>query len=416
MQKRWLALSVASVLVGCTSTPPPAPTPPPLNVRTAPELSAGQAVHTSRYVTQSRASGAELTDILGVPIDARLPVMTQMTVKQGMEFLLNGSGMALRTPTSGAEAQLYTQALPLGQTNMGHMSLREALQVMGGQAFLLEEDVVRREVGFRLKDGYVWQAPLATGVSNMPQPSSTGISNSEVVMTPRLNQSLAANGASSTSTTKNGASLSNDELFMGNGKPTVSSSTAITSVAKSTTATSRSAAEANTNYLISKGEAPYHAIQRWFESKKFAHVAFALDDKQQSALLEPLEQSVNYHGSLSDAITELGKQLELPLHFDMQRGIAAIHTLDVIPDIQWVHGRTLKQAVANLARSYGWQWQNEGAQASWMSDNDYPLMSEFGVVTPRGAFDEALDTVLDGYPVKAQLIAGTRQVFIREKE
>ncbi|MDG3424453.1 hypothetical protein P5E72_23465 [Vibrio parahaemolyticus] len=337
--------------------------------------------------------------------------MTQMTVKQGMEFLLNGSGMALRTPTSGAEAQLYTQALPLGQTNMGHMSLREALQVMGGQAFLLEEDVVRREVGFRLKDGYVWQAPLVTGVSHMPQPSSTGTSNSEVVMTPRLNQSLAENGASSASTTKNAASLSNDELFMGNGK-----STASTSAAKSKTVTSRSVAEAHTNYLISKGEAPYHAIQRWFESKKFARVAFALDDKQQAALLEPLEQSVNYHGTLPEAIAELGKQLELPLHFDMQRGIAAIHTLDVIPDIQWVHGSTLKQAVANLARSYGWQWQDKGAQASWMSDNDYPLMSEFGVVTPRGAFDEALDTVLDGYPVKAQLIAGTRQVFIREKE
>lgn len=409
MQKRWLALSVASVLVGCTSTPPPAPIPPPLNVRTAPELSAGQAVHTSRYVTQSRASGAELTDILGVPIDARLPVMPQMTVKQGMEFLLNGSGMALRTPTSGAEAQLYTQALPLGQTNMGHMSLREALQVMGGQAFLLEEDVVRREVGFRLKDGYVWQAPLVTGVNNLPPSSSSaGVSNNEVAMTPRLNQSLAANDASSA----NAASLSNDELFMGNGK----SSTVSTSVAKPKTVTSRSAVEANTNYFISKGEAPYHAIQRWFESKKFARVAFALDDKQQAALLEPLEQSVNYHGTLPDAITELGKQLELPLHFDMQRGIAAIHTLDVVPDIQWVHGNTLKQAVANLARSYGWQWQNDGAQASWMSDNDYPLMSEFGVVTPRGAFDEALDTVLDGYPVKAQLIAGTRQVFIREKE
>ncbi len=415
MQKRWLALSVASVLVGCTSTPPPAPTPPPLNVRTAPELSAGQAVHTSRYVTQSRASGAELTDILGVPIDARLPVMTQMTVKQGMEFLLNGSGMALRTPTSGAEAQLYTQALPLGQTNMGHMSLREALQIMGGQAFLLEEDVVRREVGFRLKDGYVWQAPLVTGVSHMPQPSSTGVSNSEVVMTPRLNQSLATNGASSASTTKNAASLSSDELFMGNEKPTRAPSATAKST-KSKTVTKRSAADANTNFVISKGEAPYHAIQRWFESKKFARVAFALDDEQQAALLEPLKQSVYYHGTLPDAITELGKQLELPLHFDMQRGIAAIHTLDVIPDIQWVHGSTLKQAVANLARSYGWQWQDKGAQASWMSDNDYPLISEFGVVTPRGAFDEALDTVLDGYPVKAQLIAGTRQVFIREKE
>lgn len=78
-----------------------------------------------------------------------------------MEFLLSGSGVSLRTPTSYAESELYAQPLPLGQTDMGHMSLRQALQVMGGQAFVLEEDVVRREVGFRLKFGYVWQAPKA---------------------------------------------------------------------------------------------------------------------------------------------------------------------------------------------------------------------------------------------------------------
>ncbi|MDN4695745.1 hypothetical protein QYZ45_17535 [Vibrio parahaemolyticus] len=50
-----------------------------------------------------------------------------------------------------------------------------------------------------------------------------------------------------------------------------------------------------------------------------------------------------------------------------------------------------------------------------MSDDDYPLMSEYGIVTPRGAFDLALDTVLEGYPVQAQLIPSSRNVFIRER-
>ncbi|HHY0517167.1 TPA: hypothetical protein ACVU5T_003659 [Vibrio parahaemolyticus] len=407
MQKRWLALSVASVLVGCSSTPPPTPTPtpPPLNIRTAPELTSGQAVHTSRYVTQSRASGAELTDILGVPIDAHLPVMPQMTVKQGMEFLLTGSGMSLRTPTSEAEAQLYAQSLPLGQTDMGHMRLREALQVMGGQAFSLEEDVVRREVGFELKEGYVWQAPpRVSGVAAHAQQSS----GDEVAMTPRLSKTLTAQPSSASS-----SHLDNtDALFTGGGAST----------AKSTSTTSKSAAttpkktNGNLNFFIAEGEAPYRAIQRWLNQGKVTKVAYGLSEEQQAQLLKPMARPANFHGTLPDAIQNLGKTLDMPLRFDMQRGIGAVHTLTSTPDIQWVHGSTLKVAVANLARAYGWHWNSEGAQASWMSENDYPLMSEFGVVTPRDAFDLALDTVLDGYPVQAQLISSTRSVFIREKE
>lgn len=400
MQKRWLALSVASVLVGCSSTPPPTPTPPPLNIRTAPELTSGQAVHTSRYVTQSRASGAELTDILGVPIDAHLPVMPQMTVKQGMEFLLTGSGMSLRTPTSEAEAQLYAQSLPLGQTDMGHMRLREALQVMGGQAFLLEEDVVRREVGFELKDGYVWQKPLVTGV-NTASPSV----GTPVAMTPRLSKTLSAQPSSTSS-----SHLDNtDALFTGGGASTAKSTS-------KSAATTPQKANGNLNFFIAEGEAPYRAIQRWLNQGKVTKVAYGLSEEQQAQLLKPMARPANFHGTLPDAIQNLGKTLDMPLHFDMQRGIGAVHTLTSTPDIQWVHGSTLKVAVANLARAYGWHWNSEGAQASWMSENDYPLMSEFGVVTPRDAFDLALDTVLDGYPVQAQLISSTRSVFIREKE
>ncbi|WP_299142545.1 hypothetical protein, partial [uncultured Vibrio sp.] len=105
MQTRWLILSFAGWLVGCQTPPEPVePVPPPLNIRTAPELSSS-TLHTSRYVVE-RSAGKQMTDILGVPIEVRLPVMTHMNIKEGVEFLLAGSGVSLRTPTSYAETQL----------------------------------------------------------------------------------------------------------------------------------------------------------------------------------------------------------------------------------------------------------------------------------------------------------------------
>ncbi|HCH4062955.1 TPA: hypothetical protein ACF311_005030, partial [Vibrio parahaemolyticus] len=171
-----------------------------------------------------------------------------------------------------------------------------------------------------------------------------------------------------------------------------------------------------TTFFVAAGEAPYRALQRWLDKAHITKVAYGLSDEQQAKLLEPIERNKNFTGSLAVSIHELGKALGIPLRFDVQRGIAAIHTLNTMPDVQWVHGASLKEAVANLAHVYGWQWHDDGQRPSWMSADDYPLMSEYGIVTPRGAFDLALDTVLEGYPVQAQLIPSSRNVFIREKE
>ena len=120
MQTRWLILSFAGLLAGCQTPPEPVQAPPPpLNIRTAPELS-GRHVQTSRYVIEHTA-GEQMTDILGVPIEARLPVMSKMSIKEGIEFLLSGSGVSLRTPTSYAETQLYAQPLPLPKTNLEYL-------------------------------------------------------------------------------------------------------------------------------------------------------------------------------------------------------------------------------------------------------------------------------------------------------
>ncbi|EJL6404692.1 hypothetical protein NMS23_003509 [Vibrio parahaemolyticus] len=201
------------------------------------------------------------------------------------------------------------------------------------------------------------------------------------------------------------------------GEPSPQVLAPLSSSASAPSANTSKAVSGATTFFVAAGEAPYRALQRWFEKAHITKVAYGLSDEQQAKLLEPVERNENFTSNLEVSIHELGKALGIPLRFDVQRGVAAIHTLDTMPDVQWVHGASLKEAVANLAHVYGWQWHDDdGARPSWMSADDYPLMSEYGIVTPRGAFDLALDTVLEGYPVQAQLIPSSRSVFIREKE
>ena len=274
MQTRWLMLSFAGLLAGCQTPPEPVQAPPPpLNIRTAPELS-GSSVQTSRYVIE-RSAGEQMTDILGVPIEARLPVMSKMSIKDGVEFLLSGSGVSLRTPTSYAETQLYAQPLPLGHTDMGHMSLRQALQVIGGQAFSLEEDVVRRNVGFRLKYGYEWQALkpvtgfsegkslLAGAVKANKVASTSSMSSSpkdappSVVMTPQLKKSLASKSASSE--VWSSFEDDNDAFFASDMQVKASS----TSKVKPTPSKSSVKKKALTTYRVHAGESFRSALTRW---------------------------------------------------------------------------------------------------------------------------------------------------------
>lgn len=445
MQTRWLMLSFAGLLAGCQTPPEPVQAPPPpLNIRTAPELS-GSSVQTSRYVIE-RTAGDQMTDILGVPIEARLPVMSKMSIKDGVEFLLSGSGVSLRTPTSYAETQLYAQPLPLGHTDMGHMSLRQALQVIGGQAFSLEEDVVRRNVGFRLKYGYEWQAPKpVSGYSDGKSPltgpakaseavsiSSTSHSKkhstSSVVMTPQLKKSLASKSASSEAMSSfeddNDAFFASDmqgkPSSISKAKPTSSKSSvkkkAQASLLAADEKTVPKALPAPTTFVIGVNESPYRALSRWFHDKRIDKVAFALSAEEQEVLMTPLDKRMEFTGSLPRTITQVGETLDLSLRLDVQQGVAGLHTLKGPVDVRWVKGETLKSAVASLAESYQWHWLDGGVRASWMSEDDYPLTGEYGVVTPRGGFDKALDTVLEGYPVQAQLISSSRTVFITERQ
>lgn len=404
MQMRWLALSMAGVLSGCATPPPPTPIPPPLNIRTAPDLTDGRVVHTSRYVQEQRASGARLADILGVPIDAHLPVMSQMSIKDGMEFLLTGSGMTLRTPISSAETQLYAQPLPLGQTNMGHMSLREALQVMGGQAFVLEEDVVRREVGFRLKDGYVWQSSpsdktLVHGWSENAHRSDATLAKShDVVMTSRLKQKLAKAGASSDSVSS-GLEDGTELIF---GLPVKRGKSV--SVPKKMTHT----------YRVHQGESYRTALTRWAYKEGGEHLAFAQEPAFLAQLNHKADNDFVKTGSLGRAVAALVAATpslsSLTLYPKPSLGLVAFHPWkgeDVTAFM--VHGKTLKEAAKNVALHYHWNWDDV---RSW-TEKDYPF-SDYPMVTRQEGVSDAMTLLLQPYPLKAQRLDATKTFYVRK--
>ena len=432
MQTRWLMCSLAGVLVGCQTPPEPVSAPPPLNVRIAPDLSAQPAVYTSRYVTE-RPAGANMTDILGVPVEARLPVMSKMSVKDGMEFLLSGSGVSLRTPTSYAESELYAQPLPLGQTDMGHMSLRQALQVMGGQAFVLEEDVVRREVGFRLKYGYVWQAPKAVkgwsaSAHRSPTPqsakSSTESSASAIVMTPQLKQALAAqsssNVASSSSKAAKAATSSqqamlaqSDDLFGGGASTQPSHAKASGSKVATATRTTP-VKKAQMAYRVHAGESYRSALTRWAYKDGNRHLAFAQDEAFLDTLEEKAAQDFVKTGSLARAVAALSASQaslsSLTLHPKPSLNLVAFHPWrgERVTTLM-VTGKTLQAAVKSTTEHYDWHWDTD---ASWTVD-DYPF-SAYPLVTREGDISTAMTVLLKPYPLKAQRLDATKTLYIKE--
>ncbi|WP_181028003.1 hypothetical protein, partial [Vibrio jasicida] len=386
-----------------------------------PDLSAQPAVYTSRYVTE-RPAGANMTDILGVPVEARLPVMSKMSVKDGMEFLLSGSGVSLRTPTSYAESELYAQPLPLGQTDMGHMSLRQALQVMGGQAFVLEEDVVRREVGFRLKYGYVWQAPKAVKGwsasahrSPTPQSAKPSIesSASAIMMTPQLKQALAAQSSSNAVPSQQAMLAQSDDLF--GGGASTQPSRAKASGSKASTATRATPVKkAQVAYRVHAGESYRSALTRWAYKDGNRHLAFAQDEAFLDTLEEKAAQDFVKTGSLARAVAALSASQaslsSLTLYPKPSLNLVAFHPWrgERVTTLM-VTGKTLQAAVKSTTEHYDWHWDTD---ASWTVD-DYPF-SAYPLVTREGDISAAMTVLLKPYPLKAQRLDATKTLYIKE--
>ncbi|MFA0175335.1 hypothetical protein AB4472_09250 [Vibrio lentus] len=394
--------AVTLALAGCASEPQPiVPEPmPPMNVRTAPALQNTPMVQTSRYTLTNPAHGARLVDILNVSVEARIPsIGSALSVEDGLSFLLSESGVHLREPLSYGEAQLYKQPLPLAHTDLGIMPLREALQVLGGEAFALQEDVVKREVGFTLKDGYVWQPPKYDETLR-----------SESMKKGRSSGQVAKHTASPSQSSTDDMQDQNDALFAG------SVNTAIPSTSKAKSAPSKSSVKKKslTTYRVHAGESFRTALTRWAYKHGDQPLAFAQDKAFLTALDEAATQDFIRTGSLYGAVKALSASnpslSTLTLYSKTSPKLLAFHPWqgERVTTLM-VSGDTLKTATKQVARHYGWRWDEK---SSWPVDNftftPYPL------VTIDGDISMAMTTLLGPYPLKAQRLDATKTIYIKE--
>ena len=141
-------------------------------------LAAGQAhagtgaVAVGRYSVVAPVPRADQSDPLETIVRLTFPPYVK-DVGGAVDYLLVRSGYRLADAMAAGEAQLILlrRPLPESQRTLGPISLRRALETLGGEAFWLVEDPVHRLVAFDVADDYrplLQGAPVAIHQSAAP--------------------------------------------------------------------------------------------------------------------------------------------------------------------------------------------------------------------------------------------------------
>ncbi|MCU5784636.1 conjugal transfer protein [Alcanivorax balearicus MACL04] len=123
---------------------------------------APQVVRTGRYQLWELGTSSGQQQLIDQVVRVAIPSTLSVTVKDALVHLLAGTGYHL---CDGVPSDLANQPLPLTHRNLGPASLHEALQVLAGPAWVLQQDPRRREVCFR--------ARLPTHVGEIEESSPT---------------------------------------------------------------------------------------------------------------------------------------------------------------------------------------------------------------------------------------------------
>jgi len=121
-------------------------TPDLYTMKKAPD--APQVVRTGRYQLWELGTSAGQKQLINQVVRVSIPSMLSVTVKDALTHLLAGTGYHL---CDGVPNALANQPLPLTHRNLGPASLHEALQVLAGPAWVLQQDPRRRAVCFRAR-------------------------------------------------------------------------------------------------------------------------------------------------------------------------------------------------------------------------------------------------------------------------
>ncbi|EAT2900539.1 response regulator [Salmonella enterica] len=132
------------MLGGCTApqqpvAPAPKPSTPP-----APEV-----VRYGRYLLINTRPDEAQRNPLHQIVNINLPLNLKLTVGDAFTWLLKQSGYSLCVDNHPTQF-LAAKPLPLSQYRLGPMRLEEALKTLAGSGWLMQTDVLNREVCFHL--------------------------------------------------------------------------------------------------------------------------------------------------------------------------------------------------------------------------------------------------------------------------
>ncbi|MGH1441472.1 MAG: FimV/HubP family polar landmark protein [Cellvibrionaceae bacterium] len=109
------------------------------------------SIKVNRYSDISTSPPVEQHDLLSVIIQLRIPSEIK-TVGKAIEFLLLPSGYSMADISAKNDSQYYLYALTLPDIHreFDSVSLRSALEVLGGESFSLMVNPVKRTIGYQL--------------------------------------------------------------------------------------------------------------------------------------------------------------------------------------------------------------------------------------------------------------------------
>ncbi|MGB1763100.1 hypothetical protein [Alloalcanivorax xenomutans] len=192
------SLPLALLLGACSAIPPDHPTSASADTPTPPASSqahavngltdaspdlyimekvsdAPQVVRTGRYQLWELGTSYGQQQLINQVVRVAIPSTLSVTVKDALMHLLAGTGYHL---CDGVPPDLANQPLPLTHRNLGPASLQEALQVLAGPAWVLQQDPRRRKVCFRARDrSFASPDPIETRrpakPTRQPRPTDT---------------------------------------------------------------------------------------------------------------------------------------------------------------------------------------------------------------------------------------------------
>ncbi|MCG9625364.1 hypothetical protein L1D34_10965 [Vibrio mediterranei] len=180
---------------------------------------------------------------------------------------------------------------------------------------------------------------------------------------------------------------------------------------------SATSASISKHYIVRNGETYREGLRRWLKSEGYNNMAWALSKQANQALSQTATHVFNRQGTLKTAMTLLSAELHTPIHLTVSKkdAVAGIYDFEDLPLITHVKGNSLKQVLREVVLHYGYRWvDGDDTARSYLAKRDYHFGAEYYLLTTENDVDGALSTILEPYPVKAQILASTGQVFIVE--